>query len=373
MKDIDDINPKQNEDELIDKDLKLYENSEHIVATVDLFCALIDENNKSVLSQLYQSLKPLNALVQVDDSFEQYYKEYNAALISIKETLNFVHGYKDNIDFNIERIEALRERYVQLKKLVKKYGSLEVAINRRLDYEEELKQLMNADNLLEELREQIEDKRKQVCKLAVEISNIRKQTAIDLENNFSKEFDKIGLESAQLNIVFDTNTEVPNSQELYLDIDGKKVVVNEDGIDKVDYLISTNKGEPFSSIKSIASGGEISRIMLALKNVLAENDDVPILIFDEIDTGVSGRIAQKVGLSIKNLSQYHQVIAITHLPQIAAIGENFVLVYKEEKEGRVRSVARNLSEEERIFEVAKMMSGETVSTEAIENAKKLFM
>ena len=124
-------------------------------------------------------------------------------------------------------------------------------------------------------------------------------------------------------------------------------------------------------LKIAASGGEISRIMLAIKTIMAEADETPLLIFDEIDTGISGKIAQKVGTAMKNLSNYHQVLAITHLPQIAAISENLILVEKEENADRTVTTSRVLNEQEKVIEIAKMISGEVISDASINNAKEL--
>ena len=151
----------------------------------------------------------------------------------------------------------------------------------------------------------------------------------------------------------------------------KHLTYDENGIDEVEFYISTNIGEDPKPLAKVASGGEVSRIMLSLKTVLAKNDKLPLLIFDEIDTGVSGRIAQKVGETLKSLSEFHQIIAITHLPQIAALSNNHYAVLKTKVNDRVVSSLRILGENEKIEEVAKLMSGDQITEAALKGAKEL--
>ena len=143
------------------------------------------------------------------------------------------------------------------------------------------------------------------------------------------------------------------------------------GMDQVEFYISTNIGEHPKALAKVASGGEISRIMLALKSILAKSDRLPILVFDEIDTGISGAVAQQVGQSMKNLAQYHQIIAITHLPQIAALGDAHFVVRKEVDQGRTRTRIDQLDEEGRAVEIATLLSGTQVTTAALESAREL--
>jgi DNA repair protein RecN (Recombination protein N) len=151
----------------------------------------------------------------------------------------------------------------------------------------------------------------------------------------------------------------------------QKIALNERGCDTVEFYISTNLGEDVKPLAKVASGGEVSRIMLALKSILAKSDRLPVLIFDEIDVGVSGRIAQAVGLSLKNLSSYHQVIAITHLPQIAGLADAHYMVFKSEDGKRAATSIRKLSPEERVHEVAKLMSGTEVTDAGLVGAREL--
>jgi DNA repair protein RecN (Recombination protein N) len=157
----------------------------------------------------------------------------------------------------------------------------------------------------------------------------------------------------------------------FVHVGKQQVRVRADGIDEVEFFISTNAGEEVKPLARTASGGEVSRIMLALKSILAKSDRLPVLIFDEIDTGVSGRIAQAVGLSLKNLSRFHQIIAITHLPQIAGLADEHFVVEKFESKKRATTSIRKLTQEERVREVAKLMSGAEVTEAGLKSAREL--
>jgi DNA repair protein RecN (Recombination protein N) len=166
-------------------------------------------------------------------------------------------------------------------------------------------------------------------------------------------------------------TEADVKKDDYILADGKAYKYDSSGIDGIEFFISTNAGEDPKPLAKVASGGEISRIMLGLKTILAKNDKLPLLIFDEIDTGVSGRIAQKVGQALKSLADFHQIISITHLPQIAGLADHHFAVEKSKRDGRVVSFIKKLNDDERVKEVAKLMSGEAVTDASLKGAREL--
>jgi DNA repair protein RecN (Recombination protein N) len=165
--------------------------------------------------------------------------------------------------------------------------------------------------------------------------------------------------------------EVPSNSELYVTIENQNYKAYANGCDKAEFFISTNKGEVPKPLSFVASGGEISRVMLAIKTIVAEADNLPILIFDEIDSGISGRIAQKVGIAMKQLAAKHQIIAITHLPQIAAKGDRNFNVKKIELENKTIISCECLNDVDKVKEIAKLISGEVVTEKALESAKEL--
>ncbi|MDR0928034.1 MAG: DNA repair protein RecN [Ignavibacteria bacterium] len=354
LQEINEIQPQPNEDTIIDNELKILENAEYLLTATTAVSDILDGDN-AILDNLNNANKQLKALLNIDNGFAQYANEFEQAIISIAETANYINKYKSNIEFNAERIEQLRLRYTQLRKLTKKYGNLETAINKKNEYENELALLENYDERIDILKDKLDKKQAQLTTIADELTAQRHKVANDFELNIVKELATLGIESASFNVHFSPIS--PNST----------------GADAIEFHISANKGEPLAPLANAASGGEISRIMLAIKTILAANDDTPLLIFDEIDTGISGRIAQKVGRAMKGLSKFHQLLAITHLPQIAAMADNMLLIHKHELNDRVVASAIILNDNERTTELAKMLSGENITDAAIESAKQLII
>jgi DNA repair protein RecN (Recombination protein N) len=348
LNEIVEINPQKNEDTQITNELTILENSEELVSTIDSIVNILDDDDCSVINGLNESAKYLAKLVTIDSSFSQYKTEFDTAIITIKETEQFINKYKNNIEFNPERIEILRNRFVDLRKLIKKYSSIENAINQQAEYEKELLLFENFDENIDKLKTQIENSKIELAKLATKLTKERVKTADALANNLINELAKLGIENATIKFNF-----------------------NVEDINDIAFLVSMNKGETIAPISEVASGGEISRIMLALKTILAEKDKTPILIFDEIDTGTSGKIAQRVGKCMQSLSKYHQIISVTHLPQIAAMGQNVIAIEKKETNNRTITTARQLNDNDKIIEIAKMLSGENITDAAIESAKEL--
>ena len=382
ISEIESVNPKINEDNLLDNELKLLENAENLVSLSTQFISAIDNDETtdiSAISRLFDANKTLNELLKIDDSFAQYSKEFAASVISINETLKHIHSYKNGIEFNPERIEELRNRYFSIKKLMKKFGTIEEILKQKNELELEQLQIGNFDETIKKLKSQISQKQNELANLATVLSKERKIIAKNIEEKIVKKLENLGIENAILDIKFSTSELKTNYifeenfpiETAFIFSENTFIKVKESGIDSVEFFISTNKGEPLTPISTAVSGGEISRIMLALKTILANSDKTPLLIFDEIDTGVSGRIAQKVGVAMKQLASFHQIISITHLPQIAAMSENLILIEKNIFAERVITSAKMLDGEEKIIEIAKMLSGENLTDAAIKSAREL--
>jgi len=181
---------------------------------------------------------------------------------------------------------------------------------------------------------------------------------------------ELGIEQSKFE-VYIKRTEATPKSENYILHKGKKYSFNNCGFDEVEFFISTNIGEDIKPLAKVASGGEISRIMLSLKSVLAKSEKLPLLIFDEIDSGISGRIARKVGNALQNLTENHQILAITHLPQIASLGKTHYSVNKEEEQNRTVTNIKKLTQDERVIEIAKLIGGDGVTQATKQNAKEL--
>ncbi len=223
---------------------------------------------------------------------------------------------------------------------------------------------------IKELENKLNRLREDTGALAKRISSVRIAASKKLKKEIEEELKYLGIPDANFEVLIQQKISDDGKADSVI-FENKHYKYDRRGFDEVEFFISSNIGEDPKPLAKIASGGEISRIMLALKTVLAKNDRLPLLIFDEIDSGVSGRIAQKVGQSLKSLAAFHQIIAITHLPQIAGLSDHHYAVEKKKSSDRVVSSIRKLDEEEKVREVAKLMSGEEVTESSLEGAREL--
>ena len=267
----------------------------------------------------------------------------------------------------------MRVRLHSINLLKKKYGgSLKNVLEYKTKIESEVELADNFESKLQDLHGKLNNIRKETGEQAKTLSDLRMKTAKKLAADIQKELTNLGINDSKFEVRFNKSVHNDNRQnENYLKIDGKKLQFSENGIDEIEFFISTNIGEDLNPLSKVASGGEISRIMLSLKTILAKNEKLPLLIFDEIDTGVSGRIAHKVGKSLKDLSRFHQIITITHLPQIASQADIHFSIQKEKKGDRAVTSIKKLGPDDTVIEIAKLMSGEKLTKESLDGAKKL--
>ena len=369
VKEIDTVSPEENEDDKLNEQLKILENSETLAELTSEIYQLLYESENSVHDSIVKIKSDLAKLTGIDKTFEESSKEIETVLTLIKDISSFVNSYTSKIELDQEQIDGVRERLSAINILKKKYGgSVSSVLEQRKKLGDEADLAENFSGKIKELENRLNEQRKECGKLAQEISMKRNETAKEIKKGIEDSLKQLGIAYPEF------QTEIKNEisgNENYIIANNKHYQYTNKGIDKVEFFISTNKGEDPKPLVKVASGGEVSRIMLALKSTLANNDKLPLLIFDEIDVGVSGRIAQKVGQSLKELSKYHQVIAITHLPQIAGMADQHYLIEKTTKQSRVISSIKKLKEMERVTEVAKLLSGEKVTESSLESAREL--
>ncbi len=371
LKEIDSVSPLENEDDNISDELKVLESSEKLLELTSNIYQSLYEDSDSVVDRLSKIKSMLIELKNIDGKFSESVSECETALTLINDISEFVRNYNSKIDIDPETVEQKRERLGSLNLLKRKYGgTLKAVLQHREKIAAEIELAENFDDKLASLQSDINNLKNQCADAALKLSQLRKQAAKKIESEVVKTLSLLGIDNSVFKISI-SNLPCENSGFDYLVVNNKKYLFNSNGIDEVEFFISTNLGEDPKPLIKVASGGEISRIMLALKTILANKDKLPLLIFDEIDTGISGRIAKKVGESIKALSKYHQIIAITHLPQIGALADQHYSVHKFEVDKRIVSKIKRLNEEERINELAKLMSGEVVTEASIQGAKDL--
>ncbi len=371
LKEIDAINPQPDEEEKLTAHLKLLENAEKLADLSSNVYNIAYESENSVVSQLAILRKYMNELNEIDDRFNEKLAEIKSSLALVEDVSEFVRSYKEKIELEGSKLEELRDRLGSLSLLKKRYGgSIESVIEHRNNLARELEEAKNFSAKVDDLEKQLKRERLNAGKLANKLSLFRQEAALKIEEEVIRELRELGIEDAEFEIKIQ-NSEANEGAASFITFGDKNYKFNARGIDEVEFQISLNIGEDLKPLSKVASGGEISRIMLALKTILAKNDKLPILIFDEIDTGISGRIAQIVGKSMKNLSSYHQVIAITHLPQIASQANRHFMVEKESKEDRVVTIIKKLEKNERILEIAKLLSGDKITEASMISAREM--
>ncbi len=371
IKEIDNIAPIEGEEEDLKNELNILENSERLLELSHSVYAIGYEGDYSVNDNWGRICHMLEDLAQIDNSFKEIAGEADSAQAIIEDVIEFVRSYKEKINLESGRLDEIRERLGALNLLKKRYGgSIEKTLEYRKKIGEEFELIENYDEKITTLEKSLNEIRIACGEIAFKLSTRRKVIAEKVKVDVEDALKYLGIPDSSFKVEI-KNTQANESTQNFIIVEGQKYKFNSRGYDEIEFLISTNLGEDEKPLLKIASGGEISRIMLALKTILAKTDKLPMLIFDEIDTGVSGRIAQKVGNTMKSLSEYHQILAITHLPQIAGLADRHYAVEKRQLGTRIVSSIRPLPEDDRIKEVAKLLSGEEVTEASLQSAKEL--
>ncbi len=369
IKEIDSISPENKEDEKLSSELMILENSEKLAGLTSEVYSLLYEDEKSIHELIVKVRNDLIKLAEIDKSFNESTNEAETVLALVNDISSFIRSYKSNVEFKPEHIDDIRDRLGTITLLKKKYGgSIKSIQEHRKIIGEKFDLADNISEKINDLQNRLLEQRKNAGTLAFSISKKRKETSEKVKQGVEEYLKELGISHP------DFQTKIINEvgeESNYLTFNNKPFSCSAKGVDKVEFFISTNSGENPKPLAKVASGGEVSRIMLSLKSTLAKSDKLPLLIFDEIDAGVSGRIAQKVGNLLKELAVFHQIITITHLPQIAGLADHHYVVEKKFKDGRVSSLIKQLDAKERILEVAKLMSGAEVTDTTLKSAKQL--
>jgi len=359
---------KSDEAGCIEEEIIILENAETLYTLSSTLNDLLYESEHYLYSGITAALHTLEKLAAIDKRFDIHLQESRTATTIIDELSRFTRSYASGIDFHPQRLDTLRERQLQLQRLCKKY-------QRTVDGLIELRNELESKSALEEqLDERLDllEQKVMICKLelsrrAATLSAKRQEAARRLEPAIQEQLAELGIPNATF-IVSMTHEAQPEGD---ISLDGSTFTAYSRGYDKIEFLISTNSGEKPRPLIKVASGGEISRVMLAMKSVLAESTNLPILIFDEIDTGISGRVAEAVGKSLRKLSRLHQIIAITHLPQIAAMADLHLGVKKSLQLDRTVTEVTPLDQESRLQAIASLISGEQISVSSLTLAAEL--
>lgn len=352
----------------LEEELIILGNAQQLKDTALKINYSLSEEEDSILNRLRGMLKAFDSISSIDSSMKDKIDQWNESIFSLEDISFELSRYSEKINYDPKRLSWVNDRLQLYKDLSKKYGNgFEEIMEYKNKIEHYLKNLNNKDEQIKIIQNEIYESKEKLYILAKDISNKRKKGAKILKEKIENELNELGMKGTKFDIDF---SPISNSKGLELTIKEKTVYVDEFGIENVEFLISPNEGEPLKQLIKIASGGEMSRIMLAIKTVLAEFDSIPVLIFDEIDSGIGGDIASLVGKKLKNLSQKHQLICITHLQQIASFADQHFQVRKFVIKKRSSIEVAKLNTEEKVAEIARMISGEKITDITLENAKE---
>jgi DNA repair protein RecN (Recombination protein N) len=369
IEEIDRVNPQEGEEDTLEAERRVLENAEELFQSTARLYEMLYTSEMALHDQLVAARHELQDLARIDETFGESLSEMRSAETTVSEIARMLQQYNASIEFNPERLEEIRERMQAIEMLKRKYGGTLVSVlEHRKAIGAEFQLVQDFAGAIARLDKQVEEAQRNLSDAAMRLSNARKEAAAAVERAIVEELKSLGMPDSRFEIRFDVSFD---SNGWIVSVDDRRVEARPDGMDLAEFYISTNVGEEPRPLARVASGGEISRIMLALKSILARNERLPILVFDEIDTGISGRMARKVGYSMKSLASSHQIIAITHLPQIAALGDIHFNVAKHVEDGRTVTRMSRLAEDEKTNHVAGLIAGGAVTEAAIESAREL--
>ncbi len=351
IEEIEEAQLKEKEDEELEKTFKVLNSSEKIIENLTLSNELLSED---IIKNLSVTIGQIESISSIDDKYQKYLDALKSAFYDIEEVSYDIKSEIEDISIDSNQIKRIEARLDKINSLKRKYGKTIEDINNYLkNIKEEHKKLINFEEKKESFNKELEELETKMEILADELYKIRKNHAEDISKRVSMELNDLEMKSAKFLV------------------DIKKVdKFNIYGKDNINYLIMTNKGSDYLPLEKIASGGEMSRIMLAIKTVLSDQDETPILVFDEIDTGISGITGQVAGEKLKHIARRHQVLCVTHLATLAAQGDSNYYIYKTDEDGITKTKVKRLDEDETIKEIARISSG-TLTKEALEHAREL--
>lgn len=355
VEEINALNIHEGEDKEIEAELNISKNAVAISEALYMAKQLLsgDDDTDGAVEMTQRASKSVEEYTDIMTEISPIYDRLSSAAIEMEDISEEIGSLLDSLDIDPKRYDYLNQRSDELRRIMKKYGpELDDVLTTLENSQNELDELSGAEQSLDELNKEKERLLAEVSKKAKALSDHRKKAGERFVSQVTEELEFLNMPKVKLVVQQKTG----------------KLTIN--GMDSIEFLISANLGEEPKPIAKIASGGELSRIMLALKNVIAEKDSIGTLIFDEIDTGVSGRAAQKIGIKLKQISRLRQVLCVTHLAQMAVMADNHLLIEKNIQGDRTVTTVRTLDHEQRKYEIARIMGGENITELMLENAEQ---
>ena len=355
LKELEELNWQVGEGKLLEDELNMLSHAEQIKTSLLRVSNGMHEGEQPVLTTVKSLVSQLQSVSKYHHQLPELVNRFESVYLELKDIAAELDAVLDGVAVDDERLDQLNQRLALVQRLVKKHGL--VAADQLLEVQatlsEEMKVLHNAEGDIAQLEKELTQQLSQTEKLEKELSKQRKKVIPELEKSANELLGRVGMPNAKLKI---------NMEE---------TVLHETGIDRISFLFDANKSGKFEPISKVASGGELSRLMLVLKSLVAGSLEMPTLIFDEIDSGISGEAAKQVGLLMGELSQQHQLITITHQPQIAAIADQHLFIYKKETDGVIATHVKSLDEAARVTAIAQMMAGEDPSAAVLASAREM--
>lgn len=355
VEEINALNIHEGEDKEIEAELNISKNAVAISEALYMAKQLLsgDDDTDGAVEMTQRASQSVEGYTDIMTEISPIYDRLSSAAIEMEDISEEIGSLLDSLDVDPKRYDYLNQRSDELRRIMKKYGpELDDVLTTLENSQNELDELSGAEQSLDELNKEKERLLAEVSKKAKALSDHRKKAGERFVSQVTEELEFLNMPKVKLVVQQKTG----------------KLTIN--GMDSIEFLISANLGEEPKPIAKIASGGELSRIMLALKNVIAEKDSIGTLIFDEIDTGVSGRAAQKIGIKLKQISRLRQVLCVTHLAQMAVMADNHLLIEKNIQGDRTVTTVRTLDHEQRKYEIARIMGGENITELMLENAEQ---
>ncbi|MBN1409877.1 MAG: DNA repair protein RecN [Spirochaetales bacterium] len=361
IKEIDEANMKAGELEKIENEQKILANHEKLYTLIDAVYSDASGSSHSVLTNMRRVKEAMEQIVQIDKSLSNLNTQLQDSFYEMEDFVESIRHYRSSIDYDPDRLDVCDSRIAKIRSLFKKYGnSEEEVLSYRDTCEKELESIQNWDVEKQSLRQKISELEGEIRNLASSLSKSRKSAALQLQEKVETELKQLGMPKVKFQV------------QVALKLNEKKQpVYTPYGIDQIEFLISPNLGEPYKNLNKIVSGGEMSRIMLALKSVLSEADQTMSLIFDEIDAGIGGEIAISVGEKLKELSRLKQILCITHLATIAVRADNHVKVEKIITDNRTLTRVKSIKGHIVETEISRMLSGDKKDEVSLKHAREL--
>ena len=369
LREITAANPTQREDQELEQERARLKNAEQLYQVVYNSVESLYSAPGSVIEKLVDVKKNLDKISQIDQQLKSKTAKLSDSTYQIEDLIEGLRRYLNSIQMDEKQLEAVEERLDTLNKLKRKYGgSIEAVFERLKSIEQDLSNLENITESIRDTETQIGELQTKLKDRALMLSRKRKKTAESFAEKVISQLATLMLSKTEFKVLLQV-LPVDEKTNPYLAL--KNGMITATGVDRATFLIAPNIGETLKPLASIASGGELSRVVLALKALLAKTDSVETVVFDEVDAGIGGGVAEVVGKKLADLANHHQVICITHLPQIAKFGDRHYRISKHVSQGRTRTSIRLLNDEDRYKEIARMLGGEKITQATLEHAREM--